>query len=74
MSDTKTASVDTTIRPFRIDVPERELDELRTRIDSTRWPTKELVTDRSQGVQLAAIQELARFWTSEYDWRACEDA
>jgi len=72
MSDTKTASADTAIRPFRVDVPQRDLDELRRRIDATRWPTKELVTDRSQGVQLAAIRELARFWTAEYDWRACE--
>jgi pimeloyl-ACP methyl ester carboxylesterase len=60
------------IHPFSIDIPQRELDELRRRIEATRWPTTELVTDRSQGVQLAAAQELARFWTTEYDWRACE--
>src|SRR5215471_11779471 len=72
MSDTKTASVDTTIRPFRIDIPERELEELHRRIDATRWPTKELVADRSQGVQLAALEELARYWRTEYDWRRCE--
>ena len=52
--------------------PRGELEELRRRIGATRWPSKELVTDRSQGVQLAALQELARFWTSEYDWRRCE--
>ena len=72
MSDTTSASADTGVRPFRIEVPEREIEELRRRIDATRWPTKELVTDRSQGVQLAAIQELARYWTTEYDWRKCE--
>src|SRR5215470_5867305 len=62
----------TEIRPFRLEVPQGEIDELRRRIDATRWPTKELVTDRSQGVQLAAIQNLARYWTTEYDWRRCE--
>jgi pimeloyl-ACP methyl ester carboxylesterase len=62
----------TEVRPFRVEVPESELDELRRRIDATRWPSKELVTDRSQGVQLAVLQELASFWTSEYDWRRCE--
>ena len=72
MSDTTTASAETGVRPFRIEVPEREIDELRRRIDATRWPTKELVADRSQGVQLAAMQELARYWTTEYDWRRCE--
>ena len=69
MSDTTTASA---VRPFRIEVPQGEIDELRRRIDATRWPTKELVTDRSQGVQSAAIQNLARYWTTEYDWRRCE--
>jgi pimeloyl-ACP methyl ester carboxylesterase len=72
MSDTTTATTDTAIRPFRIDVPDHELEELRRRIDATRWPTRELVGDRSQGVQLAAIRELARYWTTEYDWRQCE--
>ncbi|MET8834760.1 epoxide hydrolase family protein [Micromonospora sp. NPDC004540] len=60
------------IRPFRLDAPEEALADLRRRIEATRWPTRELVTDRSQGVQLATVQELARFWTSEHDWRACE--
>jgi pimeloyl-ACP methyl ester carboxylesterase len=72
MSDTTTASAESAVRPFRIDVPEREIDELRRRINATRWPTRELVTDRSQGVQLAAIQSLARYWATEYDWRRCE--
>jgi hypothetical protein len=60
------------IRPFHVDVPEEVLDDLRRRIGATRWPHRELVADRSQGVQLATIQQLARYWTSEYDWRACE--
>jgi pimeloyl-ACP methyl ester carboxylesterase len=72
MSDTTTASADTAIRPFRIEVPQQEIDELRRRIDATRWPSRELVADRSQGVQLAATQELARYWTTDYDWRVCE--
>src|SRR3954470_14262373 len=72
MSDTTTASAEIQVRPFRIEVPEREIEELRRRVDATRWPTKELVADRSQGVQLAAAQELARYWSSEYDWRTCE--
>ena len=60
------------IRPFRVEIPEQALDDLRRRIAATRWPSRELVTDRSQGVQLATLQELARYWTTEYDWRACE--
>jgi pimeloyl-ACP methyl ester carboxylesterase len=62
----------TAIRPFRIEVPEEQLAELRRRLAATRWPSKELVADRSQGVQLATTQELARYWASDYDWRACE--
>src|SRR5256885_1539000 len=72
MSNTTTAGADPVVREFRIEVPQHEIEELRRRIDATRWPTKELVTDRSQGVQLAAIQALARYWTTEYDWRRCE--
>jgi pimeloyl-ACP methyl ester carboxylesterase len=73
MSDTTTtAGAGTAVRPFRIEVPEHELEELRRRIRATRWPSKELVGDRSQGVQLAAIQGLARYWMTEYDWRRCE--
>jgi pimeloyl-ACP methyl ester carboxylesterase len=60
------------IRPFKVDISQEDLDELRRRITATRWPTKELVDDRSQGVQLATIQELARYWTMDYDWRKCE--
>jgi pimeloyl-ACP methyl ester carboxylesterase len=62
----------TAIRPFRIEVPEEQLAELRRRIEATRWPSSELVSDRSQGVQLATIQALARYWATDYDWRACE--
>ena len=62
----------TTIRPFRIEVPEEDLDDLRRRIAATRWPSKELVEDRSQGVQLATLRELVRYWANEYDWRNCE--
>ena len=62
----------TDIRPFRIEVPEEQLAELRRRLAATRWPSRELVADRSQGVQLATIQALARYWATEHDWRACE--
>ena len=68
-STTKTA---TEIRPFHLDVPDEELAELRRRIAATRWPSKELVADRSQGVQLDALQALARYWETEYDWRKAE--
>ncbi|UBU15914.1 epoxide hydrolase family protein [Nonomuraea gerenzanensis] len=61
------------IRPFTIPVvPERELQDLRARIAATRWPERETVADQSQGVQLATVQELARYWADEYDWRRCE--
>ncbi len=60
------------IRPFHVNVPEAELTELRRRINATRWPERETVTDQSQGVQLATIQKLARHWATEYDWRKVE--
>jgi pimeloyl-ACP methyl ester carboxylesterase len=60
------------IRPFTIETPEADLEELRARIAATRWPEKETVADQSQGVQLATIQALARYWGTEYDWRKCE--
>ena len=60
------------IRPFRIEVSQASLDDLRSRVLATRWPSKELVNDRSQGVQSATLRELARYWTTEYDWRVCE--
>jgi pimeloyl-ACP methyl ester carboxylesterase len=66
------AAEENTIRSFQIDVPEDELAELRRRIAATRWPSKELVADRSQGVQLGPLQELARYWATDYDWRRAE--
>jgi pimeloyl-ACP methyl ester carboxylesterase len=60
------------IRPFHVDVPAAALDDLRRRLTTTRWPSRELVSDRSQGVQLATMQELCRYWADEYDWRRCE--
>src|SRR3974377_986221 len=60
------------IRPFKINVPEAELAELRKRINATRWPERETVADDSQGVPLAMIQELARYWAKDYDWRKGE--
>jgi pimeloyl-ACP methyl ester carboxylesterase len=60
------------IRPFRVDMPDEAIADLRRRIAAVRWPSRELVTDRSQGVQLATIQELARYWATDYDWRMCE--
>jgi pimeloyl-ACP methyl ester carboxylesterase len=60
------------IRPFRVNVPEEELVELRRRVAATRWPDRETVNDRSQGVQLAKLQELVRYWGTDYDWRNAE--
>src|ERR1043166_1568768 len=68
----QTGSDRTPIRPFKVNVPEAELTELRRRINATRWPERELVNDISQGVQLATMQKLARYWATEYDWRRCE--
>jgi pimeloyl-ACP methyl ester carboxylesterase len=65
-------AVETEIRPFQVEIPQEQIDELRRRIAATRWPTKELVADRSQGVQLATTQALARYWTTDYDWRKAE--
>jgi pimeloyl-ACP methyl ester carboxylesterase len=62
----------TDIRSFQVDVPQEELDDLRRRIAATHWPSKELVADRSQGVQLATLQELARYWATDYDWRKAQ--
>src|SRR5215467_8450278 len=60
------------ILPFRVNVPGEDLANLRRRLAATRWPTKELVEDRSQGVQLATLRALARYWSTGYDWRKCE--
>jgi len=65
-------SDETEIRPFRVNMPGEAIADLRRRVAATRWPSRELVADRSQGVQLAALQEFARYWATEYDWRACE--
>jgi pimeloyl-ACP methyl ester carboxylesterase len=65
MSTVETA---TEIRPFQVEIPEEKIDDMRRRIAATRWPTKELVEDRSQGVQLATVKELARYWATDYDF------
>jgi len=67
-----TVETATEIRPFHVEIPEAQIDDLRRRIGQTRWPSKELVADRSQGVQLRTLQELARYWTTDYDWRKAE--
>jgi pimeloyl-ACP methyl ester carboxylesterase len=68
----KQAADTNAIRPFHVNVAEAELAELRRRINATKWPERETVADQSQGVQLATIQELARYWATEYDWRKVE--
>ncbi|HXZ96203.1 MAG TPA: epoxide hydrolase [Burkholderiales bacterium] len=68
----KQAADKNAIRPFHVKVPEAELTELRRRIEATRWPDRETVTDATQGVQLATTQALARYWATDYDWRKCE--
>jgi pimeloyl-ACP methyl ester carboxylesterase len=67
-----TGETATEIRPFHVEIPEEQMDDLRRRIAATRWPSKELVEDRSQGVQLATLQELARYWATDHDWRTAE--
>src|SRR5215472_19091668 len=66
------ASEDRSIRPFKVQVPQAALDDLRRRIAATRWPDKETAGDRSQGAQLAKLQELVRYWGTDYDWRKVE--
>src|SRR5580765_5683842 len=68
----QTGSADIAIRAFQVDVPEAELTDLRRRINATKWPDGETVTDATQGVQLATMQALARHWATDYDWRRCE--
>ena len=63
---------DDNIRPFRVDFPDEEIAELRRRIAATRWPDQETVTDDSQGVRLALMQDLARYWATKHDWRTCQ--
>src|ERR687897_819998 len=69
MSSTETA---TEVRPFNLEISDEQLHDLRRRIAATRWPSKELVGDRSQGVQLATMRELTRYWTTDHDWRKTE--
>ena len=66
------SSDEATVRPFRVNTPQAALDELRRRIVATQWPEKETVSDQSQGVPLATMRELARYWATDYDWRKCE--
>jgi hypothetical protein len=67
-----TADTASELRPFRVDMADEAIADLQGRVAATRRPSRELVADRSQGVQLATIQELARYWTTDYDWHACE--
>lgn len=66
------AETGTDVRAFQVETPEAQLADLRRQVEATRWPSQELVGDRSQGVQLATMQALARYWATEYDWRTCE--
>jgi hypothetical protein len=68
----KPIGADETIRPFQIRVPQSQLDDLRKRIAETRWPDKETVSDASQGIQLSRVQDLVRYWGTDYDWRKAE--
>src|SRR5260370_41702122 len=72
MATTQVGAAGTEIRPFEVDVRQADLDELRRRIQATRWPEKETVADQSQGVQLATMQQLVRYWGTEYDFRRVE--
>jgi hypothetical protein len=71
-STQQTGSDNTPVRAFQVGFPEAELTDLRRRINATRWPERETVSDDSQGVPLATMQELARYWGTDYDWRKCE--
>src|SRR3954466_11956557 len=71
MSTTLDAAID--IRPFRVDIPDEALQDLRRRIAATQWPEKETVGDQSQGVPLAMMRDLATYWAGEDDWRRCEE-
>jgi hypothetical protein len=68
----QTGSESTAVRPFQVSFPEAELADLRRRIDATRWPERETVSDDSQGAPPATMNELARYWATDYDWRKCE--
>src|SRR4051794_13672819 len=68
----RSAEATAAVRPFTVKFPDADLEDLRARIAATRWPEKEGVDDASQGVQLATIQAVARYWETEHDWRRCE--
>jgi hypothetical protein len=68
----RAAAQDGAIHPFRVQIPEEQLADLRRRIAATRWPDRETVTDQSQGVPLAKLQDLVRYWGTDYDWRKTE--
>ena len=70
--DLQAATGDEAIRPFRVNIAQEEINDLRRRIAATRWPEKETVADQSQGVQLATVHKLARYWATDYDWRKAE--
>jgi pimeloyl-ACP methyl ester carboxylesterase len=70
-SQAAAASADDAVRPFRVEIPDEQITDLRRRIAATRWPDRETVNDQSQGAQLAKFQELVRYWGSDYDWRKC---
>ncbi len=72
IANPSTSSAGGDIRPFRVEIPQADIDDLRRRLAATRRPHKELVPDRSQGVQLATIEALARYWATEHDWRKAE--
>ena len=72
MSQARAVEKGSELRPFRVNVPDADLNELRRRIGATRWPERETVADGSQGVQLETIRKLARYWLTDYDWRKCE--
>ena len=72
MTQVQVATTTDAVRKFRIETPEHELEDLRRRVKATRWPTRELVSDQSQGVQLATMSALANYWSTGYDWRKAE--
>lgn len=72
LSSAQGTSLDESIRPYHINIPEKKLTDLKRRILATQWPERETVDDQSQGVQLATIQALAQYWATSYDWRKCE--
>src|ERR671925_1270776 len=72
MTEERAVGEKTAVRTFQVGFPETELTDLRRRISATRWPDRETVNDNSQGVRLAMMQELARYWATDYDWGKCE--